>query len=208
MLSYADAETTLFRLHNDYGLAGVEVQRGAFRGRLKHLKRLGIPLGSRPGQGKKIIYSYEQIYQWAFCLEMEQFGIDPLQISDFMKFNWNTFVYKEAFRPAHDQLNQHRQTPGVKSDIFFYFTPNMMSSPWTDRGYPSMAGFGVLYEQRTPDLLSTFNYPYHRRCLLNVSAVVRLIATNLPTDHPDYIEDEPSLWKKKWKAERLVGQSV
>ena len=63
--TYAEAESLLAKLYQ----ADESAQRGAFRGRLKHLHRLGIPMGRRPGRGKKVSYDREQIYQWAFCLD-------------------------------------------------------------------------------------------------------------------------------------------
>ena len=59
--SHAQAEAVLAGLFG----ADERVQKAAFRGRLKHLKRLGVPLGSRPGRGSKIDYELEHIYQWA-----------------------------------------------------------------------------------------------------------------------------------------------
>src|SRR5277367_7122943 len=83
-LSYAQAESVLARLHD----ASEDVRKNAFRGRLKHLKRLGIPLNSTPGRGSKVFYFEDELYQWAFSLELAEFGIDPTAIADFIKSKW------------------------------------------------------------------------------------------------------------------------
>jgi hypothetical protein len=84
ILTYAQAESILARLHE-----GAEAtQRTTFRARLKNLKKLGIPLGSSPGRGKKITYSRDDLYQWAFCLECAQFGFDPTAVAETVKDAW------------------------------------------------------------------------------------------------------------------------
>jgi hypothetical protein len=56
-------------------------QKGAFRARITHLRRLGLgPEG--PGKGQAIAYSREDIDRWLIALELEHFGIDPTQVVD------------------------------------------------------------------------------------------------------------------------------
>lgn len=116
MLSYAQAEAILAHLHG----ADAEVQKGAFRGRLKHLKRLGIPLGSNPGRGQKIQYSIEHLCQWAFCLELEQMGLDPSLISQIVHHNWD-WIFEDAF-----SAGDLRKV----CNSFFYLEPKFMTSVW------------------------------------------------------------------------------
>src|SRR5271156_5708530 len=52
---------------------------GAFRGRIKHFKKLGIS-PSTPGKGQKIAYETKDILRWAIALEFAEFGIDPMVI--------------------------------------------------------------------------------------------------------------------------------
>src|SRR4051794_23838050 len=88
MYTYAQAETVLARL---YG-ADEQAQLGAFRGRLKHLKRVNIPLNMSPGRGAKVAYTREHVFQWAVCLEFSEFGFDPVLTSKFIHKFWHIFV--------------------------------------------------------------------------------------------------------------------
>src|SRR5829696_822695 len=85
VFTYAEAETVLAQVYE----ADATVQRAAFRGRLKHLKRLGVPLAMAPGKGAKIAYEYEHLYQWCLCLELEEFGVDPTLIVAILREYWN-----------------------------------------------------------------------------------------------------------------------
>ena len=106
MFTYAQAEAVLARLH---GVSG-DVQRRAFRARLKNLKRLGIPRGIHPGRGAKIWYHDEQIYEWAFSLELTQFGLDPSLIVGVIERAWATDILPKfqataaVGKPAGDLL--------------------------------------------------------------------------------------------------------
>jgi hypothetical protein len=92
VVTYAQAEGILARLHQSAG----KPQQKAFRARLKHLKRLGVPLGSHPGRGKKIDYTDEQLAEWVFCLELEECGLDPSVIVRLLKENRREIYTDEA----------------------------------------------------------------------------------------------------------------
>jgi hypothetical protein len=120
--TYAEAETLLAQLYK----ADETAQRGAFRGRLKHLQRLGIPMGSRPGTGRKVSYDREQVYQWAFCLELEEFGIDPSVIVRIVERQWERNI-----------LPQFRTAEGFDREMFLFTAPRFMSAGWDDPWDPS-----------------------------------------------------------------------
>lgn len=82
MTTYKHAELILAEMH---GALVSSASLKTFRARLKHLKKLGVPSGSRKGRGKKIDYSEDQILEWVFCLEMAEFGIDPTVIVKTLK---------------------------------------------------------------------------------------------------------------------------
>ena len=158
--TYAEAETILAK---HYG-ANETVQRGAFRGRLKHLNRLGIPLGSRPGKGKKILYDREQIYQWAFCLELEEFGIDPSVIVRLVERLWKS-----------DIAPQFLTAEGAKSELFLFAEPRFMSSGWND---PTNLGPFSLFLTLSLEDLRVFidlSSETRRSLIVSVTKIVRTV---------------------------------
>lgn len=64
-----------------------DAQEGAFRGRLKHFRKLGIP-AENPGKGTRLQYSASDIFQLLICLELSEFGIDPTLIVEIVKSHW------------------------------------------------------------------------------------------------------------------------
>jgi hypothetical protein len=54
-----------------------QTQRGALRGRLKHLQRLGLP-GIEAGKGARVQYSLAQASQWLAAMLMGEVGVDPV----------------------------------------------------------------------------------------------------------------------------------
>ncbi|WP_157085661.1 hypothetical protein [Methylobacterium sp. Leaf99] len=120
MASYAAVETALARLHD----ANPEVQRGAFRGRLKHLQRLGLPLGEKPGKGSRINYDAQQIWQLAVALELAEFGIDPTKIVLIIKHQWRESI-SIRIDEALEKFGERDET----LELYVSF----MSSAWTGR---------------------------------------------------------------------------
>ncbi len=120
-LSYAEAEAVLARLHG----AREDVQKNAFRGRLKHLKRLGIPLNSSPGRGSKVDYFEDELFQWAFSLELAEFGIDPSTIARLVEAEWAKGILPE-FQKAREIRNH---------DVFFVMNPRMVIDAWDPKPF-------------------------------------------------------------------------
>jgi hypothetical protein len=94
LYTYAQAETALASM---YGIPA-EKQTGAFRGRIKQFRKLGFPLGLRPGTGNKTLYSLEQVAEWAICLEFARFGMTPQLIAETLKSQF--FVLQDVFATA------------------------------------------------------------------------------------------------------------
>ena len=121
MASYATVETALARLHD----ADPEVQRAAFRGRLKHLQRLGLPLGTKPGKGSKIDYDSQQIWQLAFALELSEFGLDPTKIAKIIKEFWSQFI--------SIRIDEAIEKFGERDELIEFYV-SFMSEAWTGKG--------------------------------------------------------------------------
>jgi len=71
-----------------------ESQKGALRGKLKHLQKLGLP-GGQHGKGRRISYTRELAFQLLIALLLAQLGIDPTLVVRAVKENW-----KGALAPA------------------------------------------------------------------------------------------------------------
>jgi hypothetical protein len=117
--TYGQCEALLARL---YG-ADETIQRGAFRARIQNLRKHGIPLGFQVGKGKNAVYEIEQIYQWAFCLELAEFGLDPTVAVRAVRTYWKGIIY-----PAFKDAMQPRKTEG---EHLLCMLPQVMSGSWT-----------------------------------------------------------------------------
>jgi hypothetical protein len=114
--SYAAVETALAGIFG----ADPEVQRGAFRARLKHFQRLGLP-GIEAGKGARISYSYEIAAQWLLGLLMAETGVDPTLIVKIIKSRWGYLgpLVKRATDPD-----------AAENPWFLGLYPRLMSGSW------------------------------------------------------------------------------
>ena len=97
MYPYKVVETALARLHVEN-----PATMGVFRGRIKHLQRIGL-VPSSPGPGKRIQYSFEDVAKWALALEVADFGIDPLVIHQLVLSVWNGGIFGKINKCNHGQ---------------------------------------------------------------------------------------------------------
>jgi hypothetical protein len=173
MLSYAEVESTLAVIYRASG----KTQAGAFRGRLKHLKRLGIPLGVHPGRGKKISYGRNELYQWCFCLELSEFGIDPSIVTRLVRRYWKTQIF-----PGFDKMREE------KREHYFWFEPEFMSANWSPaREFRGIGNFGWGERSDLPlkglisgsPGLSAVTKPAGRISIFNLTDRIRQIETAL-----------------------------
>jgi hypothetical protein len=117
--SYAEVERALAAVFN----LDADRQRGALRGRLKHLQRLGLP-GLESGKGKRVAYSFEQASQWLIALLMAQIGIDPAIIAKTVKASWKGLV--PSVKAAIDTTAK-RENP-----IYLGLRPRVMLGAWEE----------------------------------------------------------------------------
>jgi hypothetical protein len=111
---YAQVEEVLARMYR----VPPDVQRKAFRARIQHLQKLGIPLGLKPGKGRKISYTEEEVFQWVLCLELAEYSINPSAITNTIKAYWNSHLL-DAFRAA-------RRAPEKSDDVQVCFSPHLV----------------------------------------------------------------------------------
>jgi hypothetical protein len=79
---YAQVESILAKVFD-----AEDAQRGAFRGRLKHFRKLGIP-AENPGKGSRLQYSASDLFQLLVALELSEFNIDPNLIVKIVQDHW------------------------------------------------------------------------------------------------------------------------
>src|ERR1700692_1654854 len=81
--TYAEVEDALAKVYD-----ATDVQKTAFRGRLKHFRKLGIP-SKQPGKGARIRYTASDMFQLMIACELAEFGVDPKLIADIVKRHWD-----------------------------------------------------------------------------------------------------------------------
>ncbi len=176
-VGYARVEAALAKAY------GVEhVQKAAFRGRLKHFRKLGIPVHV-PGKGARIQYGEEDIWQLMVCCELSEFGLDPNQIVKIVRRHW------EVSRYFPDAIRLADQLPG--NDFFVAIPVNFMSRALvgeihkeTEASISFHSGDpvgGVRFFKATDhqQFLSVMSEPGYRACVFNLSARVRAVKSAL-----------------------------
>jgi hypothetical protein len=115
MFRYPQVEDIFGRL---YGAAGA-AKTGALRGRITHLRRLGLPLGVARGSGNKIAYGKEQVYEFGFCLQLEQSGVDPSLAAKLLQ------AHRDYVLNAYARAEREREV------WFFWLVTEFMSASWS-----------------------------------------------------------------------------
>ena len=96
---------------------GVEPDElGAFRGRLRHLRNIGVPDIPKPGSGRQIEYSRQSIIEMMLALEFEAMGVAPRYASRYAK------QYIKEFAPDPDHP--------ARFDMILVTNPHPFRFPW------------------------------------------------------------------------------
>jgi hypothetical protein len=160
--SYAVAETALAKVFG----ADAMVQKRAFRGRLQHLRRLGLPSGGI-GRGKAITYAKANIYELGFCLECEELGIIPTLAVNLLE------RHRGYILNAYERAEQHFPT-----EWFFWFSGlNFMSVAWSKEkpkfpGLPEM-GSGPMRGLKGAVIRFGHKKRNHRLAVFSMTSLVK-----------------------------------
>jgi hypothetical protein len=79
--TYSQVESALARVFG----ADAAGQAGWLRGRIQHLRRLGL---TPPAEGGPVIYNFEWAARWLLALRLERVGLNPADIVEFLRANW------------------------------------------------------------------------------------------------------------------------
>jgi hypothetical protein len=164
-IMYAQAEAMLAAMHGATGEA-----RTAFRGRLQHLRRLGIPLGVNPGRGKHAWYSDGNLWEWALALELAEAGLDPAAIARFVRDHW-----KDRLLP---RIEEHKKRV-AECDLIFIGRPSFMAAPWAGKSPMPFElieigpGADPIQNVRAKNWLSGIKGEHRRALVINVTDLLR-----------------------------------
>lgn len=171
MFSYAQVERILAELH-----AQPPSRLPAFRGRLKYLRKLGVPLEEGPGKGTRFQYSREHLYQMALGLELTQLGIGPDISAEMAKYQW-------------PKLHKHfRRAEKHEGPFFLMLLPEFISwnsAPDVEATYRLRL---CTRDEAIQALDDTADKVRRRRSFINLTALVERIALEAAKDG----EEEPA----------------
>ena len=154
-----------------------DAQRGAFRGRLKHFRKLGIP-AKNPGKGSRLQYSASDLFQLLVALELSEFNIDPNLIVKIVQGHW---MGRKGFYAAI----QHAQGPSNEDCLAFLRVCFMSASLGQRRVMQSAT---AISQRSAPhpveiqfvwasgaNILKALQEPRERFCVFNLSARIRAV---------------------------------
>lgn len=150
LFSYGQLETLIARNYD----SPAKVQAGALRGRIRHLRRLGLPSGG-VGRGNAITYAKANIYEIGFCLECEELGIIPTVAVKLLE------MHRDYILHAYGRAEQDFPT-----EWFFWFSGlNFMSAAWSKekRKFPGLPQMGSGPMRRLEGEIMSLGHKSHNR---------------------------------------------
>lgn len=82
-------------------------EKKAFRGRLRHLRNIGVPMGiTEPGKGAVIRFTRTQVFEMLLCLGLHKFGVSPSDARDLVRLimkDWGKKLSLIQVPSNHDQ---------------------------------------------------------------------------------------------------------
>ena len=168
---YARVERALARVYQ-----AEHVREKAFRGRLKHFRKLGVP-NQNPGKGARVHYSASDVFQLMVCLELSEFGLDPNLIVKIVQRHWSGKGY---FAQTIDVAQRF-----AGNDFYAVLHANFMSWTWHEKfeqsarrisyqsGPYDPVHFSFPKESDLPALLQRLREEGQRVMIFNLSARIR-----------------------------------
>jgi hypothetical protein len=113
--------------------ADSKARQNSIRSRLKHLRRLGIPLEAKNvGRGQRRFYDRAQALQMLLALEAEEFGLDPAVTAAVLRRWWDPYLASFCRMAVDAQAL-------AGNPVFLGLRPKQMSAAWDAPGDPFKA---------------------------------------------------------------------
>jgi hypothetical protein len=170
--SYAAVEVALARI---YGAEAARRTTTTFRARLKHFRKLGVPV-TNPGRGTRLQYTASDVFQLLVCLELSEFGFDPNLIVKLVKGSW---AQQRGFFAA---IFQAQLAP--QADCLAVIRANVMSANWAQKiesdtkisvtSPPNALEVQFVWADKA-NLIEALQEPRERFCVFNLSERVRAL---------------------------------
>ena len=141
-LTYAELEQILTKVFH----AETEERTNKLRWKYKHLQRLGIPLGRKPGKGSKLKYTVSELCQWIVALELSELGMDPMQVVDMMYYLCHAISENGIYAMRHFRMGLLAERKDGFSDYLIFHT-RLMTGTWDTGYFDDPVQFWVLSEQ-------------------------------------------------------------
>ena len=179
---YARVESILAKVFD-----AEDAQRGAFRGRLKHFRKLGIP-EENPGKGSRLQYSESDLFRLLVALELSEFNIDPNLIVRIVHDHWKG---RKGFYAAIQNAQW-----GSNEDCLAFLSVRFMSASLGQRRvmqsataishrsapHPVEPRFRWASDVSGASLLEALKEPGERFCVFNLSARIRAVKEALAVE--------------------------
>ena len=107
-LTYSEVESALGRVFG----ADAAGQAGWLRGRIQHLRRLGL---TPPADRGPVIYTFEWAARWLVALRLERIGLNPADVVAFFQANWDRKLGAKLPRRSLREVIEKARAPIEKA---------------------------------------------------------------------------------------------
>ncbi|NJC06857.1 hypothetical protein GGQ97_002650 [Sphingomonas kaistensis] len=121
-----------------------ESKRVAFRGRIKHLQRLGFPRGANTGTGTRVRYTFPMLLQLALATELMQTGMSPVRIVQTINWSWHDQMGGLFFAMLPKAMLSQFKPPVEDNDLAWVLSPEGLRDLTEEGDHESAYMFAVL----------------------------------------------------------------